>query len=67
MDYYIKTDIDAQPKRLLRAEGSVEVWYQGEWRETALMPAELDGLGGSSDYYRINEGDVVEWQSTLNG
>ncbi len=51
MTFYLELDaISREPRRLLRADdGRVSVRYQGEWRETRLLQAELDGLGGSSD------------------
>lgn len=66
MAFFIKVDIDQQPKRLLRTNGAVDVWFQGEWRNTVLSPAELDGLGGSSDYYQIRDEDVPRFQRQLN-
>jgi hypothetical protein len=69
MTFYLKLDaITREPRRLLRADnGTVSVWYQDEWRETQLLQAELDGLGGSSDYFTIEERDIGEWLTKLNG
>ncbi len=66
---YVKLDAGTrEPRRLLRADDSgVEVWYQGEWKPTTLMQAELDGLGGSADYYTVKTANRAKWQKKLNG
>lgn len=68
MTFYLELDaITREPRRLLRAaDGRVSVWYQGEWRDTPLLQAELDGLGGSSDYFTVEESSVDEWRSRLD-
>ena len=53
--------------RLLRGlAGPVERWEDGEWVATGLFQPQLDGLGGSSDYRRLRDEDVAEWQATLS-
>ena len=64
--HYVRVDDDDNPMRLLRGlAGPVERWEDGEWVATGLFQPQLDGLGGSSDYRRLRDEDVAEWQATL--
>jgi len=62
--YYLRTDDDGRPVRLLRGLGGpVEVWRDGRWQPVELFQS-LDGLGSSADYRRVSEAEAREW---LNG
>ena len=67
MIHYLRLDPRTrEPKSLLRVVGSrVDVWWHGEWKVTPLLQAQLDGLGGDSDYYRIRPDMVEEWQEKI--
>jgi len=64
--YYVRTDDNDVPFRLLRADGgTVAFWNvaKTEWVDVAgLSPMQFSGLGGSSDYQMIDEVLVGVWQ-----
>ena len=65
--HYVRVDDDGNPMRLLRGRaGPVDVWNGSEWVSTSLFQPQLDGLGGASDYRRLRDEDVAEWQATLS-
>jgi hypothetical protein len=67
MGYVLKLDPRSRkPHALLRTRsGSVDRWDGKAWQETALTAAQLDGLGGDSDYYSIKQADLKGWQKKL--
>jgi len=57
--YYVRTDDNDVPFRLLRADGgTVAVWnsLKAEWVDTDLSPAQF---GGSADYQRLDNEELA--------
>jgi len=57
--YYVRTDDNDVPFRLLRADGgTVAVWnsLEAEWVDTDLSPSQF---GGSADYQRLDNEELA--------
>ncbi len=68
--YYVRTDDNNVPFRLLRVDGGTVVVWNGakaEWVDTDLSPMRLGGLGGSADYRKLGGVDPKLCQQHFTG
>lgn len=67
MPFFLKLDPRTRkPLSLIRTQGgNVDVWDGDDWRQTALSPMQVAGLGGDAEFYSIKDADLGGWQKKL--